>query len=141
MNDYQRLVQPGLIPELVDTSFAADVERITHVRRLERFAERLYKDRRKRSKHFDEDLFGEPVWDILLDLFICEGRGRPVSVTSVCIASGAPPTTALRYVSNLVAFGLLERRGDEGDARRVFVTLTEKGRSAMIACLEETMSG
>ena len=31
-------------------------------------AEELYRNRRRRAQHFSQRLFGEPAWDILLDL-------------------------------------------------------------------------
>ena len=46
------------------------------------------------EEHDDNDeLFGEPAWDILLDLYIANVENKPVSVSSACIGSAAPPTT------------------------------------------------
>jgi len=60
-------------------------------------ARQTYDDRRRRNKIFQsEELFGEPAWDILLDLFIAAKERRRVSVTSACIGSAVPSTTALR---------------------------------------------
>ena len=51
-------------------------------------ARQTYEDRRRRTKIFQsEELFGEPAWDILLDLFIAAKERRRVSVTSACIGS------------------------------------------------------
>ncbi|MGM3253246.1 hypothetical protein ACS22W_25800, partial [Escherichia coli] len=38
-------------------------------------ARRTYADRRRRDKLFQPGLFGEPAWDILLDLFISAKEG------------------------------------------------------------------
>jgi len=38
------------------------------------------------------------MWDMLVDLFINTLEGREVSVSSLALASGAPATTALRYI-------------------------------------------
>ena len=60
-------------------------------------ARKAYALRRKRAALFgNPDLFGEPAWDILLDLYIAAGEGKPVSVSSACIGSAAPATTGLR---------------------------------------------
>ncbi|MHA6318030.1 winged helix DNA-binding protein [Altererythrobacter sp. CAU 1778] len=54
-----------------------------------------------------------------------------MSVTSLCIASGVPPTTALRWISQMTEAGLLERVADDADKRRVFIALTDRTADAM----------
>lgn len=96
-------------------------------------ARQSYDDRRRRTKIFrSEDLFGEPAWDILLDLFIAAKERRRVSVTSACIGSAVPSTTALRWIAILEKQGLLVREADPGDARRVYVKLSARGYAAML---------
>ncbi|PNU06161.1 winged helix DNA-binding protein [Novosphingobium guangzhouense] len=96
-------------------------------------ARQTYDDRRRRTKIFrSEDLFGEPAWDILLDLFIAAKERRRVSVTSACIGSAVPSTTALRWIAILEKQGLLMREADPGDARRVYVKLSARGYAAML---------
>lgn len=97
-------------------------------------ARQTYVDRRRRSKIFQsEELFGEPAWDILLDLFIATKERRRVSVTSACIGSAVPSTTALRWISILERHGFLNREADPGDARRVYVRLSPRGYEAMLS--------
>lgn len=96
-------------------------------------ARQAYADRRRRAKLFEnEDLFGEPAWDILLDLFIAAKERRRVSVTSACIGSAVPSTTALRWISLLEREDLLLREADTADARRIYVKLTARGYTAMV---------
>jgi hypothetical protein len=96
-------------------------------------ARQNYEDRRRRTKIFrSDDLFGEPAWDILLDLFIAVKERRRVSVTSACIGSAVPSTTALRWIAILEKQGLLVREADPGDARRVYVKLSARGYAAML---------
>jgi DNA-binding MarR family transcriptional regulator len=57
-------------------------------------------------------------------------------VTSLCIASGAPTTTALRRIEDLAEAGLIERMPDPADRRRILVRLTEAGRARMDAFLQ-----
>jgi hypothetical protein len=96
-------------------------------------ARQTYEDRRRRTKIFrSEELFGEPAWDILLDLFIAAKERRRVSVTSACIGSAVPSTTALRWIAILEKQGLLVREADPGDARRVYVKLSARGYAAML---------
>ena len=98
---------------------------------LLRLAEALVQVRRLRETHLDADLFADPAWDILLDLFIERGAGRRVAITSACIASNVPPTTALRWISLLEGRGLVCREEDVSDRRRVFVELTRIGERAI----------
>ncbi|MGF7152810.1 MarR family transcriptional regulator [Novosphingobium gossypii] len=96
-------------------------------------ARQTYDDRRRRTKIFrSEELFGEPAWDILLDLFIAAKERRRVSVTSACIGSAVPSTTALRWIAILEKQGFLMREADPGDARRVYVKLSARGYAAML---------
>jgi len=90
-----------------------------------------YSNRRIRSEIFDAQLFGEPAWDILLDLYISSMTGRPVTVSDACIAACVPPTTGLRYVRNLCNAGLLRRETDDTDKRRYFLRLTTGARMGL----------
>jgi DNA-binding MarR family transcriptional regulator len=87
------------------------------------------------------DLFQDPAWDILLDLYAADLEGRPVSVSSACIASMVPASTALRWIKVLENRGLVTRGHDEGDARRRYVFLTQKSRAAIESFLEAVDAG
>ncbi|NTZ42034.1 winged helix DNA-binding protein [Altererythrobacter sp. SALINAS58] len=96
-----------------------------------RLLRRIIRQRQLRARFFDGDLFADPAWDILLDLTAARVEHLRVSVTSLCIASGVPPTTALRWISQMVDAGLLERVEDETDRRRAFIALTDKAADNM----------
>ena len=91
----------------------------------------IIRQRQERSRYFDGDLFADPAWDMLLDLAAARAEHRRVSVTSLSIASGVPPTTALRWIGLLVDAGLFERIEDETDRRRAFIVLTDQGADAI----------
>lgn len=84
----------------------------------------LYWSRGIRPGTLSPDLFGEPAWDLLLDLYIREKSGSRSSVTSACIGSRAPHTTALRHIDALRRSGWIKRIPDEGDKRRFWLALT-----------------
>jgi len=95
-------------------------------------ARKAYAARRRRAAIFgNPDLFGEPAWDILLDLYIAHVERKDVSVSSACIGSAAPPTTGLRWLGVLADHGLVLREHDPADQRRVLVRLTPAGLDAM----------
>jgi DNA-binding MarR family transcriptional regulator len=84
----------------------------------------LIKVRKGRRQYLPADLFADPAWDILLDLLRAELVQHRVPVSSLCIAAGVPTTTALRWITNMVNQGLLLRRPDPRDGRRIFIELS-----------------
>ena len=94
-------------------------------------APRAWASRRLRSRFFEEDLFADPAWDMLLDLTAAHGEGAQVSVTSLCIAAGVPATTALRWLTQMVETGIFVRVPDPADRRRAFIALSDKAIAAM----------
>lgn len=90
-----------------------------------------YAERRRRIKFLPEQIFGEPSWDLLLDLFIAAREGKEVCTSSACLAAHVPQTTALRRLQLLEEQGLIERAGDPGDHRRTIIRLSVEGSLAM----------
>ena len=87
--------------------------------------------RRLRSRYFEEELFADPAWDMLLDLLQAEIAQLRVPVSSLCIAAAVPATTALRWLKTMTDKGLFVRRADPHDGRRVFVELAPHASAAM----------
>lgn len=106
-----------------------------------RLVRRIVRDRQRRAKFFEGDLFADPAWDMLLDLTAARAEHARVSVTSLCIASGVPPTTALRWIGHMTEVGLLQRLEDETDRRRAFIALTDKASDAMARFFAELSPG
>ena len=88
-------------------------------------------NRQSRSRFFDPALFGDPAWDMLLDLTAAHSEGARVSVTSLCIAAAVPATTALRWITQMVESGIFIRVPDPADKRRAFIALSDKALAAM----------
>lgn len=87
--------------------------------------------RGRRRRFVNGDLFADPAWDMLLELFASLLEQRPVSVSKLCHASGVPDTTALRWIRRLEEEHLVVRTPDASDARRVFVGLSSEGEKVM----------
>ena len=96
----------------------------------------LYRQRRARTQHFPQSLFAEPMWDMLLDLYIGERERRKTSVKSVCIAAAVPPSTALRNLKWLSEQGMIDRLSHPRDARSTYVRISAHGLLAMTAYLD-----
>ena len=106
--------QPGDVPEV-------SVETVRNVIRA----------RRLRSRYFDEELFADPAWDMLLDLLFAEISNLRVPVSSLCIAAAVPATTGLRWLKTMVQQGIFVRQADPHDGRRVFVELAPQSSQAL----------
>ncbi|WP_423605872.1 hypothetical protein [Sphingomonas sp. MS122] len=87
--------------------------------------------RRLRDQFFAAELFADPAWDMLLDLYAARLEGRRVSVSSLCIAAAVPPTTALRWIGTMHDAELFGRDPDPTDKRRAHITLTERAAAGM----------
>lgn len=91
----------------------------------------LIRARRLRNRFLPDDLFADPAWDIMLDLLQAELLHQRVAVSSLCVAAAVPATTALRWITTLVQRGLIIRRPDPLDGRRVFVELAPETSLAL----------
>jgi len=89
-------------------------------------AREIYRRRRYRERFFCSQLFGEPVWDGLLDLYIARQERRDISVSSACIATSVPTTTALRHLGYMVDAGLVMRAPHPSDQRCSLIELTDE---------------
>jgi hypothetical protein len=90
-----------------------------------------YQSRLRRNSIVGRNLFGEPAWDILLDLFVARVEGIRLSVKAVCIGSQVPYGTAFRWIAVLESEGFLVRFPDPADGRRVWVELSDFGLHRM----------
>lgn len=92
---------------------------------------RMLRQRRMREQYFPADLFADPAWDMLLDLYAARLERQPVSVSSLCIAAAVPATTALRWIKTMTDAGLFLRKDDPDDGRRIFIALAEGAYDAL----------
>jgi FixJ family two-component response regulator len=101
------------------------------------FIRQLLRHETKRREISNGSLFGDPTWAMLLDLMIANLENRTVSVSSACIASGAPTTTALRLVNKLVADAILDRIPDNKDGRRDFLVIAPDIKALLSSYLND----
>ena len=111
------------------------------LKRRDAIAKWIYQARGNRPELVREGLFADPAWDILLDTYVQNASDRPVSITSACIASRVPPTTALRWITLLEQDGWLERIEDSVDRRRSFIELSALGKSKLDRYLDDISAG
>jgi DNA-binding MarR family transcriptional regulator len=99
--------------------------------------EALIGARKLRTKYFDQDLFFDPAWAILIDLYQAELVGKKLCVSAVCYGSGVAETTALRYIGVLEQRGLIQRVPDPKDKRRAFLKLTQSAQDKLVSYFGE----
>lgn len=96
--------------------------------------------RESRKRYFSPKLFGEPAWDMLLQLYAVELEHDRISVYHLCLASGVSQTTALRWIAKLENEGLVCREPDAFDRRRSWMQLTPVGKDLLCRFLADVMS-
>jgi hypothetical protein len=91
----------------------------------------IIRARRMRDQFFRGEIFADPAFDMLLDLYAARLEGHRVAVSSLCIAAAVPATTALRWIKQLTDRGLFVRQADPQDGRRIYIDLSEAAAKAM----------
>lgn len=99
-----------------------------------------YSARRRRERFLPKDLFRDPAWDVLLDLYIAEAENRSVRITSACRVASHSTSTGLRWIANLEARHLVERTPDLTDGRASFIRLSDQGWQQMTRFLEDSVA-
>jgi DNA-binding MarR family transcriptional regulator len=106
---------------------------------LIQIAQEEYRARRSRSRLFDEAMFGEPAWDMLLALFINGRSGEKLTISRLQRFSGGSASGALRWLNYLEEQGLVERESNPYDARSALILLSERAERAMETYFSETL--
>ena len=81
-------------------------------------------NQRGRRSLFPGRFFGEPAWTMMLELYIADSEGQPLTVTNLCAVSNGPQTTALRWISILEQEGFVKRFSSKEDRRIKKLCLT-----------------
>lgn len=106
-----------------------EVETVPSEQTFLALAEKIYIARRNVDAVFGMSGFAvSPGWDMMLDLYKANIKGKSISVTSACIGGACPPTTGLRWLQALEEMQLIARAPDHQDKRRSVVDLTSTGK-------------
>ena len=95
---------------------------------LAAIARQLLDEARRRREFLPGAVLDDPQWWMALDLFVASEEGRTVTVSALCLASGVPPTTALRHIRHMQTYGIVERISHPHDRRISNMRLTEDAR-------------
>jgi CheY-like chemotaxis protein len=101
---------------------------------------RLRVVRRIRARVLAPELFADPCWDMLLDLYDAYLSGSRLTVSALADGAGLPLTTTIRRLDLLAANELVLRTPDPSDRRRTFVELSESGVDALARFFENYLA-
>ena len=88
-----------------------------------------------RIQAFPSIIEPDPTWNMLMELLRAKVLGQRISVTSLCLSSRTPVTTALRRLERLVELELVQHGLDAKDRRRKYIELSPQGHRQMHAVL------
>lgn len=116
-----------------DVPLAAESAEVTTLStsQLVQIAMAVVRMRRRREALLGSDLFADPAWDMLLDLYIAEMSGGPLSVSTLAAGAAVPATTALRWMGLLQQHELIWREPDASDGRRTLIRVAPKAIAAV----------
>lgn len=87
--------------------------------------------RRARTAVFGENLFSDPAWDILLELYAARLGERNMLLPELARATDTPLSTTRRWISALEARGLVKVTSGVTDAASDQVDLTPEAASKL----------
>ena len=104
-------------------------------------AKKAVRDRRSRTAFMgSREIFGEPAWDILLDLLIKQASEERVSERSTFMNAGPNATTLDRWLAVLEQNGLIRSEPDPVNDNHRLIQLTPAGYEGMLRYLESIAS-
>lgn len=104
--------------------------------RFSEIAKYQYDARRVREKFFEKKIFGEPGWDMLLELYVGELGDEKISTSNLILSSSAPNSTALRWIKHLEDAGLVTKTSSHLDGRVQYQRITRTGFDNMTKYFE-----
>lgn len=104
------------------------------------FARQLWWERRLRNRYFPDEIFGDPNWDLLLDVYAAQVADEPVRLRKAYLSACVPPATAERLSRALVQLGILVAERVRTDRRSLQLTLSRLAQSRFEHLLQSMLS-
>lgn len=82
---------------------------------------------------FGEQMFSDPAWDMLVQLYAHDLAQRRITLSKLCAVARVATATGQRWIRQLEHSGHVERAADPLDARKCRIQLTYSGRAEMEA--------
>ena len=77
-----------------------------------KLAASILRFRQFRGKVLTRDIFGEPAWELLLEVFVADANGEAVTGRMVAERRGVPPAVLSRWLKHLTVQGLIVGDGE-----------------------------
>ena len=87
--------------------------------------------RRLRSTFLPAELFTDPAWDMLLELYARELGDECISASEICAVAGVAASSARRWLEALEEKGLIERASQAGNNNDDWIKLSAQGSAQM----------
>ena len=121
----QRIVNIGSNGQDIDEEFIGAPANLAEA------AQRFIDMRNECASILPKNMLRDIAWDLMLELFLAAEQGHRPFIKQLESIAGEPIANAMRRIDHLEESGLLSRRQDDHDHRRVHVSLTRKGYLAM----------
>jgi hypothetical protein len=99
------------------------------------YARQILAGRKQRDRYFDPMLFSNPAWDILLNLYVADGEGKPFNVLDTCLTSAVPQGVALRWLTYLEQEDMVIEVPDPARPRQTLIRLSDQTRLTITSYL------
>lgn len=99
----------------------------------------LIRQRKLARNLLGPNLCSNPIWDMLLDLYVADREGELLYIWPLSVAGNVPISSAHRKIDLMVQKGFVRRTVDESDRRRVGIQLSAPFRE-MLEQLFDTLS-
>ena len=104
------------------------------------FARQLWWERRLRSRYFPIEIFADPSWDLLLEVYAAQIADKPIRLNKAHLSACVPPSIAQRRSRDLVQLGILVTERARTDRRGVQLTLSPAARSRLEHLLQSILA-
>ena len=87
--------------------------------------------RRMRERHFGTELFGEPAWDVMLQLMIARIDDKELKLSELVGNPASPPVMTHHYVGELIEARLVDRFENADDSNDFYLALSSEAARRM----------
>jgi DNA-binding MarR family transcriptional regulator len=125
---------------ILASSLAQDIHPMNDRAALVDAARRSITRRKLRTAIFPDAIFGEPAWDMLLELYARGSDNEPDVQNLLAELSGIPTTTAIRWMDYLEEQQLIRRDVHPFNGQHPVIRLTEKAKAIMDCYFAQVIS-
>ncbi|MEH6789964.1 hypothetical protein [Parasphingorhabdus sp.] len=94
---------------------------------------------RARSEYIRGISFGEPCWDILLDLFVAEGLHHPATIADIAARIGLQEIICSRYVHYMLDQQVLFKNANSHSAKDMPFLISPESREGIRRWLDQCL--